>query len=592
MAYLQDFNDDEEQQGGQKTLTADNTVTGPTPANASAGAATPAPKVASGSGFVNFNKYIDANKEASGQMAGEVVAPIQQNIGKERTQRDTTTAAVSKAASENTIQDQGILSALQSDPTKVDKEAFKKQTGGYKGPASAAELTPYQDLTKIQATNQADVGMLGNAEGLESKLSQTYGKNPYTKGSRVLDTALTSGGQGGDILRGVQKDYSSLQPLSDLTSQFDKTLADARRISDDTALKTQQAFQTQLGQTKTKIGDAQQDLAKDPERQAQLLKDTVGKLQSNDISTLSEAGLGSDAAEFLKNYGYDLKNLVQAGPGRDLGDVVDADTQSRYSALAGLGDIAPEYVFNKTGNSAPGVQYNKGDIGKATELTKLLGQVSQQQSKAQQARDAEFAAAKALADKSALTGDIAGNAKKLGLSAEDYKFAVEQGLVTPDMFAAGKKLQIGDVGESVRPVYEQLAAALGLTGTPSLADTQDEGSAWTFNQGDLAGRIATRKGQLASDAERARVLANEQALQKIISGPSGGKSKSSIGKDIDRAVTTSSPAAQAIEYVMDQTGYGSTLPSVGTIADSVISQSFNPFGNLTKFGRKINNPFG
>ena len=211
----------------------------------------------------------------------------QQNIGKERTQRDTTTAAVSQAASENTIQDQGILSALQSDPTKVDKEAFKKQTACYKGPASAAELAPYQDLTKIQATNQTDVGMLGNAEGLESKLSQTYGKNPYTKGSKVLDTALTSGGQGGDVLRGVQKDYSSLQPLSDLTSQFDKTLADARRISDDTALKTQQAFDSQLGQTKTKIGDAQKDIANDPAASAQLVTDILTKLKGGDAGALS-----------------------------------------------------------------------------------------------------------------------------------------------------------------------------------------------------------------------------------------------------------------------------------------------------------------
>lgn len=137
MAFQNNFDDDElNQQALAQTASGGGQVL------AGGNAASPSgPAASTGSGYTNLDKYLGANAGQGGGLADTVTGQAQGQIDSARKGFGGWGDGIKKAgdAANGTAQADGFVSGINSDPTKVNKTAFKTfTTTGYGGPTSAA----------------------------------------------------------------------------------------------------------------------------------------------------------------------------------------------------------------------------------------------------------------------------------------------------------------------------------------------------------------------------------------------------------------------------------------------------------------------
>jgi hypothetical protein len=213
---------------------------------------------ASGSGYVNFGQYIEANKDNSNRVAGEVAGGIgkaagQAQAGLQKAQRGfgmglatgnpfggqsmaaapsgrhevgapvappvagitpVATPAQSMQGAPGTTK-QGMTSAPTQGPgsgapagapTISIEEARARAGQGYTGPKG---LDISADLRKQTGAAQSQLGLTKDEGGLEALLRQKYGGAGYGKAQSRFDAALT-GQAGGSRFRELRSKYGNL----------------------------------------------------------------------------------------------------------------------------------------------------------------------------------------------------------------------------------------------------------------------------------------------------------------------------------------------------------------------------------------------
>lgn len=254
MAYQQDFTDkDKENQGapaGEQVLTSSAPSTVGAPASP-AQSSTPAPSK-KGSGYTNLSQYVKANEDqAPEKIVNPVTSDLKTRLGDVQTKkRDfwTTTSNIAKA---NTIQDTGLNEALKANPGAQNeaawKDVFLKQTGGYQGPKSIADIEGYQGLNQDVSKLDTDIQGLRDPSRLQARLQDTFGKNaPYTRGQNTLDSLIATTGKGAQALGQFQDEYAGQgvpQDWARIKDEGNQALKQALSVSEKTQKDTADALQ-------------------------------------------------------------------------------------------------------------------------------------------------------------------------------------------------------------------------------------------------------------------------------------------------------------------------------------------------------------
>ncbi len=523
MAYQQDYlaEDENKPQGqpaGEQTLSAGSSsldsAAGSGAAGVSSGAgsnaATAQPK---GSGFQNLSRYVDANKEQAAGLSGGITSGIQKGVDEANTASQGLSSDVSSQAEKNTVRDQGVLDRLQTSPeqfaAKEWQDAYKKQAGGYQGMSDVSSYQPYQDISNKYKTADTQVKSLDDPYAIKSTIKDNF-KSPdrtYTGGENTLDAFLATSGAGADTLNSYKQQYSAANPqagFKTVTDDLNSKLKTAKDTSDSTKAATEAAYQASLGRLNKGFGDKTSQAAQELSKAQADAADLKARLAKGDASAYQQTGLDANTASYLKSLGYDASNFV-SGPtqGRKLGDLASENEVTGYNALLGLSPgMQSQYDFSKSGLSAPEANINKAGIGSATQASGLVGNLGSKLTQQQAARDAEYN--KVLNAQNALksgkaSAEDAANAAALGLSAEDYAFALSNNIKDAGTLTKGKSLNLGDIAaESDRSSYGNLLAQLGLS-DQRLQDTQNEGSAYNYSGSSTKAAIDALRAKLAAE---------------------------------------------------------------------------------------------
>jgi hypothetical protein len=196
----------------------------PAPLGAPAEPATaPAPAAPQqrGSGFVSFDRYLDANRAGAQAMAQKVGDAVEQS-GK--------TAAGAIQGAQDKFSTETQKAGLGYDPTKATTEEQARTLSGttYTGPKTWEDAgVNVKDVTKATLDASGKVSALGTSGGIAALLREAY-NGPSTAGGSLLDSALT-GAAGGGRFQQLQTAYGDLtQRLTDAGGGAEKVFNDTR----------------------------------------------------------------------------------------------------------------------------------------------------------------------------------------------------------------------------------------------------------------------------------------------------------------------------------------------------------------------------
>lgn len=321
----------------------------------------PAQKTSSGSGFVNLQKYLQANKPQQfaqqtaqkvvglGDTAKQEVAGQQQKFGENLEKAKTGLEEQKQRGSTllGEVEQIGFGNAPQS---ADDIQKFQQFIGGsYQGP------TGLEDPTKALARARIaqNVGQLAGQQGTAGKtqLLQTfYGRPSYNTGQQGLDSLLLAQG-------GPKELQQAARTTKGLESNVEQQTSQAEKLGSLQKSQDMAARESQVGQLESGYQSGLSDV-----RQRQQQLEQSGKNYIQDIQSRLANG-GRINADEAKALGVDSGGLVSYG-GRNLGEAYQLDSQSlqdlgkvatkqqtaRLLGLAKLaGDVVPNLDVSKFG---------------------------------------------------------------------------------------------------------------------------------------------------------------------------------------------------------------------------------------------------
>lgn len=546
MAYQQDYLDDENDKSKWETAQPQDSGDVISPSNSiSSNGGTSSPQSSSpqpGTGFTNLSKYVDANKEQSSDMAGGITSDIQNNVNKTKSNASDFEKASNSLLDSSKVTDNGAIGQL-NDPNANFSDLnfqnnYKNNIKGWKGPNQIEDLSGYSDLSKEFGKNAQDVKYLDTPGSIMNLTKEKYGKNtPYTQGENTLDSFLIGSGAGADTLGKFKSSYSQQNPegsFQNLADMLGKHLTSAKETSEKTKADTEGALKSALGSYDTKFKDLSSSVGKEKESADLATQDLKNRAKNGDPAALKELGISSQAFNTFKSFGGDLSSLISGPKGyRSLGDVSSDKDVSNYNSLLGLTGGQNNYDFSKTGNSAP--TYSKSDkISEILDANNIFNDVNNATNSGNISRENQYKKAMAASQVTDTSGfsskEISDNAALLGLSPEDYSYAVQNGLLVKgglgDSYVTkGKSLNYGDVAKNFNGDYlskwDQIVSDLGLSSSPSLQDSQDEGNAFNVSTSDIMNEIAKRR---KSDTTA--------AVQPMLQLGSTGNARDKGGQDV------------------------------------------------------------
>lgn len=227
-----------------------------------------------GTGFVNLQRYISANRPGIGRMTDTTVGKIGETGQQAQQAKEGVIGAFDEQAAAARVQaDQGILKNLRKDPTKITGNAdtlaaFQRmQSGQYGGPKSMADVEGFQQAQGAVDKLGTTLGQTETSGGRYNLLRQYLGDPRYSQGENRLDQAF------------MQSDPNAQQKLAGVREQFNPTVEGfGERLNESQqqaqqfmseAQATNQAVQQALGTARTKAEQqaaqrlAQQQAARD-----------------------------------------------------------------------------------------------------------------------------------------------------------------------------------------------------------------------------------------------------------------------------------------------------------------------------------------
>lgn len=369
MAYLAQQEEQNKQgQPGQvpEVKTNENVVGGQAGAiggNGGSGGQAPAAGQPSKSGsFTNLQKYVGANAGNDGAMGQAIQNNTDQKIGGQNQQADGFKNNATSAIDAGTTKtDTALLTQLQNDPTKVDKNTFTTNYNAtYQGPSAVEAVDGFNDVNKGYGDLVNTGKQLGEFDGRQTILNNTYGQGQkYTQGEQRLDSfILGAGEQGKQALNNINTNINNANTgwnntLSTIgqgiQSGIDTTKAaqDATRTTFDGAVKNNEAnfaaLQNQANSMTIQNNNQVSQL------QSALTYAVPGSASYN--QAISQIGLTPEQATQLKLQGVNLASLVKSNAPVSLGDLANKTNVNNYTALLNLIGAKPEKFNFATSNA-------------------------------------------------------------------------------------------------------------------------------------------------------------------------------------------------------------------------------------------------
>lgn len=236
MAYIPAYDDDEKDQPQQATAPAAGGAapTGPV-------AAQPQQQQPAASKFVNFSRYLNANRDSAQNTANQMTAKADQEGAavKQGVQQATATFQQSANATQPV---QYVAPVGRHEQMSLDDGAAQS----YGGPKALSDDAGWSDLQKRSAALQDRANIYGRSSGVGAGL-QERAAGQYGSGARRLDQSLV-GTVGADQFAGLRDRYGKLSAALTQANDASKATAAERTGEFETAAGT---FKDEQGRRET-----------------------------------------------------------------------------------------------------------------------------------------------------------------------------------------------------------------------------------------------------------------------------------------------------------------------------------------------------
>jgi hypothetical protein len=329
MAIQKDFLDEEEQ--GTQGINLEGTAVG------SGGFGGPMGAKPQGTGWTNLQQYLTANEGQGAGVAQDITKGVQEKVDSADSNAKLWEQSAKARVDQSTKRDdQGFTNQINTDPTKIDKNAFNAwaQLQSYWGGANAQADSGYGDVYgQTQQAKQAVQGMQ-NYDTQKALAQQTYGKNGrYTQGMGTLDTF---------IMRGDKAGQQALQGFQDRNKNVGAGFDQAKANVDQYIAGAAGRGKAVTDNAYKAIGDRYSALTASGQAAAQAkLKAERDAAQQNVLRQYAEAGIANP------NTGM-LSNTVTT---RDVG-LADGLNDVDLAALNALADLDLDASTNALNRSA------------------------------------------------------------------------------------------------------------------------------------------------------------------------------------------------------------------------------------------------
>ena len=524
MAFVANLEDEDKknevpQQGAERVLSTSQSGN----INAGEGSSAPAEARKTGSaGWSNLQSYITANKGNDADMANKVGEKVDTQA---TTIADTQSTLGTKANTDiakSTVKDSGVVGALTSDPTQVDKNAFNAQRNAtYKGPN---DVTEYQEYAKQQADINKLKGTLENTqsqEGREVLLDDTYKRNDYNKGMKKLDSfILGAGTDSKQKIEGLNQKHAGVETnWNKFNDDIRGAISGAKQATQKTAEDTRKAYEQALGNTSKVVQNAKAATETNNTQRSQQFNQLATDLDSQDpavrASAMQRAGVDPAVGEWLLARGVMPKDLISQTGKAAVGNFLSDKDRNNYAALMGLDDRQVNEDLATKGETDRVFNVDSQRAAKAAEARELQRQINEALPGKQAERKAAFERIQNKLKNKVYDDEVAA---VTGLSKEDFDYAHKNdqidykttALDLAPQLSAGRDLTLGDIAnDAQRNRWSELRNAIGINDGFDINDVQDEGQAFNFDKGKLRQQV---------DAKRER-------FNKVVSNFLGGLKK-------------------------------------------------------------------
>lgn len=309
-----------------------------------------------GSGFVNLDQYMTANKgnNFGNQFTGKIQGSIDSaKQGLDQSATDFTNASNQGATKWNDVGDQakGIVDKAGAGTSADDAKKFQGyENATYKGPDSysgSAYGTQAQGGLQ-KAYQQASAAQ--NEGGRFALLDQFYGRPTYTTGQKSLDNLLVQNAPGvGAKVQGLGNEAAQLSSQANKSQgDLDALATMNKSATQDTANNSKQYLTDANSKLQTGLQD---EFAKAQKAQQTGYSDEVNAFQNRSWTPAELRSLGLSPDD--RTYGIDPLKYLTQGATPTMAQVASPEEYARSAALAQLaGDGSTSYLDQNSASQA------------------------------------------------------------------------------------------------------------------------------------------------------------------------------------------------------------------------------------------------
>lgn len=325
-----------------------------------------------GSGFVNLDNYLNANKGSNfgSKFTGNVQSSVDTAKGAINQGADQFSQASNQGATKwSDVQPkaQGMVSGAGDNTSQADADQFKAwSNASYQGPESF-NSTAWG--TRAQGAAQKagqEAKALGTEGGRFALLEQYFGRPTYNTGQKTLDNALVQN------TPGVAAKAQNLgNQAGALTSQYGQTA----QSSNNLAASNRAATQDTAKNSKDLVSQARSDFGTDLQGRYDTYKADTGKWNDARRADIGDDTLDDDTRKLYglnsgdSLYNVDLSKYLTDSPTASVGQFASDADYARYLALEKLAGEEPSGLL-ATDRAKAGSGASMGKVGVDTSRLK------------------------------------------------------------------------------------------------------------------------------------------------------------------------------------------------------------------------------
>lgn len=317
------------------------------------------PKAKSSGQYQNLQKYISANQEQAGQMAGKVASDVEGQVG----QAQQAVGGITNQVQKTQAYDPNAAISRAGQLSNEEKQAYnaQKQTGGYTGAQDVYGLSGYQDAAKKATEAATTASLAGTEQGQKELLKKSYARPTYSGGASTLDQALIQYNQP------AKQQISSLaDKYKDLSSQFSGQFGQAQSAIEQSQAQAK-ANQAAIAQAEQKargdlLGGIQSRATQMAQEAPQAQERFRGDISDDALTAETMGLLGLQAGQNL--YGINLADYVNYNQTPiNANAVATQQERQKYQDLMNLfGTPGTELSAQGPGIDVSPVQVNKAQL--------------------------------------------------------------------------------------------------------------------------------------------------------------------------------------------------------------------------------------